>query len=115
MHWFITSVEKNNNKWIIKGIQEEHGVLDCIITQTNLQDELALNLEYNEGCGLCVISHQEVYRIEIEINNHLNKWLDRDKLEKVSADEVRYFDDEYYMGLPAIVFCFWKGMINTDI
>lgn len=115
MHWYITSVQKNNNEWIIQGIQEEHGILDCIITRTNLQDELVLNIEYNEGIGLCVISHQEVYRIEIEIDNHLNKWLDRDKLEKVSADEARYFDGEYYMGLPVIVFCFWKGMINTEI
>ena len=88
MHWYITSVQKNNNEWIIQGIQEEHGILDCIITRTNLQDELALNIEYNEGIGLCVISHQEVYRIEIEIDNHLNKWLDRDKFEKVSVSTI---------------------------
>ena len=115
MHWYITSVDKVDKEWTIKGIGNERAILDCIITQTNLQDELMLNISYNEGIGLCVISHQEVYRIEIEIGSHLNTWLDRDKLEKVSADEIRYFDGLSYMGLPAIVFCFWKGMINTDL
>jgi hypothetical protein len=131
MEWYTTSVQKNNNKWIIQGIhkknnvlhQEDRNILDCIITQTNLQDELALNLEYNERRGLCVISHQEIYRIEVEINNHLNKWLDRNKLENEMLDYARWLDEHntvdygepHYMGLPPIVFCFWKGMVDVAV
>jgi hypothetical protein len=32
----------------------------------------------------------------------------------VSAEEIKYFEGEEYMGLPKIVFGQWKGMINTN-
>ena len=115
MHWFLTKVLIRNNRWIIHGVREEFSILTSQITRTNLYDELALNLNYTEACGLCVISPEEVYRIEVSIQNNVNKWIDRNRLSKVSADENIYFDNEYYMGLPPLAFCYWKGMINTDL
>lgn len=115
MNWYLTRVYIKNDQWTIEGVNKFNEVLDCKIIKSTLEKELARNDTYNERKGLCVISPAEVYRIEVAMDRDPVKCDSKYELQKISADECKYFDDEYYMGLPVTVFCYWKGMINTVI
>lgn len=118
MQWNISTVEKNLDTLTINGFRENSKCeyMKCKITKTNLKDALQnYNGDYHEGYGLSIVNPDLVYIIDVTFYpSIINECLMKNK-PYVSAEEVKYFDGEYYMGLPTTTFLLWKSMINTDL
>jgi hypothetical protein len=120
MLWNISKVTKEFNDigqevLIIDGFRNKNEILRCKITKTNLLIEMEnYTYNYDESCAISVVNSGLVYRIEVGMGIHEGKVINMKQDPFVSAEEIKYFDGEEYMGLPKIVFGQWKGMINTN-
>jgi len=117
MEWNLTYVEKQANPDIltIKGY-DESSFGTCIIstiTKTNLKDALAIMDTFDEGYALSIINPDEVYIIDISIYIDKELYQIMCKQPSVHSNDDKYFNFDYYMELPFLVFCQWKGMIST--
>lgn len=118
-HWNISSVIHDLDTITITGYcsNDIGTVLNCTITKTTLQNALnEFNHNYNEGHALSIVNPDLVYIIDVMFDIHKYNTYDNMKNRPFEpADNLKYFDGEYYMGLPAIVFMQWKSMISIEL
>jgi hypothetical protein len=117
MEWNISSVKNVNNMIIIRGFNPNNpgSCLKSIITKSTLIDAFNSNIDgdFNEGFGLSVINQNTVYIITVQIFDDNNIYLNMQNKLSISSTEPKYFDGDFYMGLPALTFAQWHGMIST--
>ena len=118
MKWNVTSVEKNLETLTIIGFcsDKTNLVMTCKIIKTTLKEEFdSFTKDYNEGNALSIVNPNLVYKIDILFETDKIMYDILKNNPYISADETKFFDDDYYMGLPTIVFIQWRTMINIDL
>ena len=117
MKWNISSVEELNDKIIISGFNpnDPRKCLKSVITKSTLIDALNSNIgrDFNESFGLSIINEKTVYIITIQMFDDNNMYLDMQNKLSVPSTNITYFEKDIYMGLPALTFAQWHGMIST--
>jgi hypothetical protein len=117
MEWNISSVKRINNMIIINGFNpnQSGSCLKSVITTSTIIDALNSNIngDFNEGFGLSVINENTVYIISVRMFTDNIMYLNMQNKLSVSSTEPKYFDEDIYMGLPALTFAQWHGMIST--
>lgn len=123
MHWNITNVVRNIVNGLVSTItidgystDNNNTYFTCLITRTTLDNALNIAHDYHEGYSLAVVNPDEVYIIDILISdNDADQNMNLRNMPFVSADELAYFNNPLYMGLPPAVFAQWKGLMNTNL
>ena len=117
MQWNISSVKNINNLIIIRGFNPNQpgSCLKSIITKSTLIDAINSNIhgDFNEGFGLSVINENTVYIISVQMFTDNTMYLNMQNKLSVPSTNAKYFDGDFYMGLPALTFAQWHGMIST--
>lgn len=117
MEWNISSVKNVNNMIIIRGFNpNQHGsCLKSVITKSTLIDALNSNIngDFDEGFGLSVINQNTAYIITVRMFTNNNMYLNMQNKLSVPSTNAMYFGEDFYMGLPALTFAQWHGMIST--
>jgi hypothetical protein len=122
MHFNISSVDirvlnDGTNFWDIQGFSRDNTktIFRTVIHQGKLSDLVSDNSKFHEGNALVVVSQNEAYNIDLTFYDSDDAWDSMNDGEYCNADTLNYFDKGYYVGLPVVVFCTWKGMLTTDI
>ena len=84
------------------------------ITRTTLANALHYNHNYNDGYNISVLNPNEVYIIDTTMYDNINEYTDMSKQNYASIYDEKYFNEDYYMGLPMIVFSQWRGSLITE-
>jgi hypothetical protein len=103
--WHIEGFSQDDNRTIFR-TSIHHGKLDEMVIP---------NYKFNEGDALVVVDKNNAYNINHEMYESEDAWRSMKKENNVSDDNVNPFNRGYYMNLPVVVYCMWRGMLNTDL
>ena len=119
--WNISRITRDDNNQnlpmiTVKGFNPriQYQCIKSTITKTTFSDALRYNRDYNEGHNISVINLNEVYIIDTIIYDSINEYIDMSNQNYSAIYEEKYFNQDYYMGLPMIVFSQWRGSLITE-
>ena len=122
MKFNISSIMKKvlndgTNFWEIQGFSRDDAktIFRTVIHQGKLYNMVNVNSHFLEGNALVVVSLEEAYDIDHTFYVSEDAWDGMNDDAYCSSDELNPFDKGFYMGLPPVVYCVWKGMLHTDI
>jgi len=105
LRWQIEGFSQDDKKTIFRSVIH-HGKLDEMIIP---------NYKFNEGDSLVIIDKDNAYNINHEMYESEDAWKALQKEPHVTDENTTPFNNPMYMNLPAMVYCMWKGILNTDL
>ena len=115
MNWIISNVTNIDGIITIKGYNPVTKLILNSRIEKILISQLPDDITSNEHIAISFVSFDQVYKITVEYEENINECNNRIAQPYESAEKISYFGGLMYMGLPAITFMMWKGMINTVI
>ncbi len=104
-------------RWQIEGFSRDDGktIFRTVIHHGNLEKMIIPNYKFNEGDSLVIVDKNNAFNINHEMYESEDAWKGMKKEIHFSDENVNPFGKGYYMNLPAVVYCTWKGILNTDL
>jgi hypothetical protein len=104
-------------RWQIEGFSQDDTktIFRTVIHHGSLEKMLIPNYKYHEGDALIIVDKNNVYNIIHDMWESKDAWKGMKDELHFSDDNINPFEKGYYMNLPAVVYCTWKGILNTDL
>ena len=104
-------------RWQIEGFSQDDKktIFRTVIHHGKLDEMIIPNYKFNEGDSLIIIDKDNAYNINHEMYISEDAWKSMQKETHVPDDNINPFNTGFYMSLPAVVYCNWKGILNTDL
>jgi hypothetical protein len=115
MNWIISNITIIDGIITIKGYNPVTKLILNSRIEKILISQLPDDITSNEHIAISFVSFDQAYKITVEYEENINEYNNRIARPSESAENASYFGGLFYMGLPAITFMMWKGMINTII
>jgi hypothetical protein len=104
-------------RWQIEGFSQDDKktIFRSVIHHGKLIDFLIPKYKFNEGDSLVVVDKDNAYNIIHEMYESEDTWKALQKETHFIDENVAPFNNRVYMSLPAMVYCTWRGILNTDL
>jgi hypothetical protein len=104
-------------RWQIEGFSQDDTktIFRTVIHHGKFSKMFLPDYKYNEGDALIFVDKNNVYNIAHDTYKSTDAWNGFKENESVPDTDVNPFNMGYYMNLPPVVYCTWKGILNTDL